>query len=220
MLFLKHPAWLWLKKYDKSKLPPVDTATQERFDEGNSFEESVEALYPDAVVLGFDSYAEYVSLPKRTEKAINDGATTIFQGRFESGSLTCIVDVLTKTKDSESELIEIKSSTKVWPEHIHDLAFQTIVLEGYGIPLQKISVAHANGESEEPVVIFVEVTDDVRKEIPNTKENIEKALAVIASKEMPDPSPHLASPLARNDWLRIHEGLQASHSNEEGVVFI
>jgi len=31
MLFLKHPAWLWLKKYDKSKLPLVDAETQTRF---------------------------------------------------------------------------------------------------------------------------------------------------------------------------------------------
>ncbi|MSU74844.1 hypothetical protein EXS57_03680, partial [Candidatus Kaiserbacteria bacterium] len=130
MLFLKHPAWLWLKKYDKAKLPPIDAATQERFDAGNEFEDSVEALYPGAVTLGFDSYAEYLSLPARTQDALASGAKTIFQGRFESGSLTCIVDVLTKPTEDSLELLEIKSSTKVWPEHIVDLAFQTIVLEG------------------------------------------------------------------------------------------
>ena len=31
MLFLKHPAWLWIKKNDPSKLPPVDDNMQAMF---------------------------------------------------------------------------------------------------------------------------------------------------------------------------------------------
>lgn len=210
MLFLKHPAWLWLKKYDKSKLPPVDAETQARFDSGNDFEDNVEDLYPDAVTLGFSNYAEYLSLPQRTQLALSDGVKTIFQGRFETGSITCIVDVLTKPAENEFELLEIKSSNRVWPEHIIDLAFQTIVLEGFGISPKKISVAHSNEKSEESPVVFVDVTDEVRKEIPNTKSNIDKALSVIASSKMPDPSPRFASPLALKDWLKICEGLQTN----------
>ena len=38
MLFLRQPAWLWLKKNDPSKLPPVDAATQAMFDAGHAFE--------------------------------------------------------------------------------------------------------------------------------------------------------------------------------------
>lgn len=207
MLFLKHPAWLWLKKHDKKKLPPIDAALQERFDAGNAFEEEVKVLYPGAVMLGFDNYDEYISLPERTRVALANGAKTIFQGRFETGSLTCIVDVLTKQTDDTNELLEIKSSTKVWPEHIVDLAFQSVVVEGYGISLAKFSVAHAGTGSGEPPV-FVEVTDEVRKEIPTTEKNIDKALAVLGSKVMPDPSPRFASPMALSEWLKIYEGLE------------
>lgn len=32
MLFLRHPAWLWLKKHDKAKLPVVDDAFYAIFD--------------------------------------------------------------------------------------------------------------------------------------------------------------------------------------------
>lgn len=38
MLFLRQPAWLWLKKNNPSKLPPVDAATQAMFDAGHAFE--------------------------------------------------------------------------------------------------------------------------------------------------------------------------------------
>ena len=47
MLFLRQPAWLWLKKNDPSKLPPVDAATQAMFDAGHAFEPYVESLFPE-----------------------------------------------------------------------------------------------------------------------------------------------------------------------------
>ena len=46
MLFLRHPAWLWLKKNNPSKLPPVDAATQAIFDAGHAFEPCVESFEP------------------------------------------------------------------------------------------------------------------------------------------------------------------------------
>jgi len=36
--FLIHPAYLWLYKYNKSKLPPIDDAKQDILDAGNLFE--------------------------------------------------------------------------------------------------------------------------------------------------------------------------------------
>ena len=39
LMFLKHPAWLWLKKHDKSKLPVPDEQLQAMFDAGHLFEE-------------------------------------------------------------------------------------------------------------------------------------------------------------------------------------
>ncbi len=53
------------------------------------------------------------------------------------------------------------------------------------------------------------MTDGVRNEIPNIKQNIEKALKVVASREMPDPSPQFASPMALKEWPQILEKLSA-----------
>lgn len=58
-------------------------------------------------------------------------------------------------------------------------------------------------------MIFEEMTDGVRNEIPNIKQNIEKALKVVASREMPDPSPQFASPMALKEWPQILEKLSA-----------
>jgi hypothetical protein len=59
MMFLKHPAWLWLKKNNKKALPPPDQQLQALFDAGNEFEGYAQALFPGGVNLGFENYNEY-----------------------------------------------------------------------------------------------------------------------------------------------------------------
>src|SRR3989339_63776 len=135
MLFLRHPAWLWLKKFDKHRLPEIDGNTQAIFDTGHEFEKYAEKLFPEGVSLGFNNYDEYNTLTKRTQDVLDGSAKTIFQGRFEAEGLTCIVDVLDRVGDGMYDLIEIKSSTKVKPEHEYDLAFQLLVLHKAGFKI-------------------------------------------------------------------------------------
>jgi len=215
MMFLKHPAWLWLKKHDKSKLPVIDEQTQARFDVGHSLEDYAEQLFPNGQYLGFKSYDEYLSLPERTKKALNGKTETIFQGRFEVNNITCIVDVLKRVGDNEYDLIEIKSSAEVKPEHITDLAFQTIVLEDSGLVIRNINVAHINNKyirsgnikADELIVISEDISGEVRELLEETRNNIKKALAVISLNKIPDISPRYAGSGSLSDWLPIYENL-------------
>ena len=100
MLYLKHPAWLWIKKHAKHLMPPIDEALQARFDEGHAFEPFVEALYPNLVRLGFNSYSEYLEMPDKTAEAWDFGAEVVSQGRYESGSITCISDIVRRDGDA------------------------------------------------------------------------------------------------------------------------
>ena len=214
MMFLKHPVWLWLKKHDKSKIPPIDDALQARFDEGNRFEEIAEKLFPKGIRLGFDGYKEYLDLPYRTQETINKDVQTIFQGRFESNNITCIVDVLDKAEDGTYNLYEIKSGTKVKPEHEYDLSFQTIVLESAGIELKNISVIHVNKEyvrdgevNPKEISTTVDVTNDVRSKIEQTQRKIQEAFEVIEQKEMPDISPRYLSIASMSEWMEIYKNI-------------
>ena len=99
MLFLRQPAWLWLKKNDPSKLPPVDAATQAMFDAGHAFEPYVESLFPEGVTLGFTDFDEYRSLPLRTQQAFESGAQVVFKPRFEWNGFACISDVISVVED-------------------------------------------------------------------------------------------------------------------------
>src|SRR3989344_7316926 len=152
MMFLKHPAWLWLKKYDKTKLPEPDASLQALFDEGSLFESYAEKIFPEAIKLGYKkegnvfSGTMYYALPETTLKEIKKGTKVILQGRLEADNLTSIFDVIERVDSKTFDLYEIKSSTSAKPEHIPDLAFQTIVLEKSGFKVRNISVLHVNNK--------------------------------------------------------------------------
>ena len=214
MMFLKQPAWMWLKKHEKTKLPPVDDNTQAMFDAGNLFETYAEQLFKGGVRLGFDNYNEYLSLPERTTKALADGATTIFQGRFEHEQLTFICDVITVVGDKEVDLYEIKSSTKAKPEHEFDLAFQMVVLEGCGFTVRNIAVVHVNNQfvrhgnvDAKELTGTTDITDIVKAKRDLTKKHIESALKVMNSTTIPPMSPSHARLGSLNEWLDIYRGL-------------
>ena len=227
MMFLKHPAWLWLKKFDKAKLPEVDEALQLRFDEGALFESYAEKTFPDAVKLGYKhdngefSGTMYYALPETTLKEIKKGTKVILQGRLEADNLTSIFDVIERVDSKTFDLYEIKSSTSAKPEHIPDLAFQTIVLEKSGFKVRNISVLHVNNKyvrkgdiDPNGITAKTDVTERVRESIPETLENIEKAFKILSSKTMPDISPRYVNGGSEvmAEWLDIYQAIKGDFS--------
>lgn len=214
MTFLKHPAWLWLKKFEKHRLPEIDESPQAIFEAGYEFESYAEKLFPDGIRLGFNSFPEYNSLTARTQEALNNGVKTILQGRFETKDLTCIVDVLDRVEENKFDLIEIKSSTRAKPEHYYDLAFQVKVLEESGLTIQNISVIHINKEYKrkgdidpQQITAITDVTDEVRALAEFTNEQVTKAQEVFTLTQMPDPSPRWANHTGVPGTSWFHEWL-------------
>lgn len=212
MLYLKHPAWLWLKINDKTKLPPVEDGLQAIFDAGHTFEPYVESLFQGGVKLGFSDYGSYSTLTARTTKAIESGAKNIFQGRFESGACTFICDIVTITGDKLVDLCEIKSGTHVKDDHIYDLAFQMVVLERCGYSVGKISVAHVNSEyvrnreiDATQLVEIDDVTDLVKSKHEFTMSSIDKVLSIARSTAHPDLSPKLCGLGSLKEWIGIYK---------------
>ena len=223
MLFLKHPTWLWLKKYDKSKLPEPDEDLQALFDEGTLFEGYAEKMFPHAVKLGYKnddnifSGTKYYALPESTAKEIEKGTKVILQGRLEANNITAIFDVLEKVGDKTFDLYEIKSSTSVKTEHIPDLAFQSIVLESSGFSVRNMFVLHVNNKyvrkgeiNPEEITEKSDVTEEVKEALEETRENIKKAFEILKKKELPDISPrHLKQGGdVFEEWLSIIQAIK------------
>lgn len=214
LLYLRHPAWLWLKKHRKNVLPEPDASLQALFASGHRFEEFAEQRFPNAVKLSFNDYNAYRDLPQRTDRALADGADTILQGRFEHGRATCIIDVLKRVEGDLFDLFEIKASTSAKPEHIPDLAFQLIVLEGAGIQIRNLGIVHVNRDYVRSGPIHIEgistltdVTRKVRELRDETASQVEAALRVIDLTDMPDISPRHLQSGSMDDWMEIFEAV-------------
>lgn len=215
MLFLRHPAWLWLKKHDKAKLPLIDDALQAMFDDGHLFETYAEKLFPNSAKVGFIEgvYGSYVSMvPKTKELVKNENVKFISQGRLEAGKITCIFDVLERIGKNTFNLYEIKSSTQVKEEHICDLAFQTVVLKNAGLNINNIFTVHVNNKyvrngeiNINDLSIMEDVTEKVKDKIEETLIQIDNALLVMKSDTPPDYSPRHCKLGALEEWMGIYE---------------
>ena len=204
MMFLKHPLYIWLKKHDKSKLPAVTPALQAIFDTGHMFEAFAEKIFDNPTKLGFDSYQDYLSLPRRTQEAIANvsinasekNKQTVLQARFESmvnkASVTCISDAIVFVDPNMIDLYEIKSGTRVKQENLYDLAFQKLVIEQSGIAIRDIYVINVNNAYVRSGDINInelctqtKVTNEVEELLEQTAHSIELANKCISSKTMP-----------------------------------
>lgn len=211
--YLKHPAWLWIKKHAKNKLPPTSANLQALFDEGNNYEPYAEQLFPDGVRLSWNpkDYGSYDELIVKTQVEIDKGTKTIFQGRFLSANLTFICDIIHRTENGEWDLYEIKATTRVKEEHKPDLSYQQVVLEQLGYIVNNIYVIHLNNEYIKKGSLDIEelstienVTDEIKALKPITEERIPLALQVIDSDTMPDLSPrHIGISEYKKDWMEI-----------------
>jgi uncharacterized protein DUF2779 len=191
--FLIHPAYLWLQKFDKDRLPPFDDSTQAIIDAGNEVEEYARQLFPDGVMVQ-SLFAESV---RETEGYVKDGATVIFQPAvLTDRRLYAKADVLTKNSDGSWDLHEVKSATKEKPEYIHDLAFQKNAFELSGYTIKRTRLIYINNQyvrqgAVDPTQLFtsVDVTAQVDAIMARTRRGIEEALDIMALPECPDDGP-------------------------------
>ncbi len=214
MAYLKHPALGWMRVNAPEMIPPVSPGLQAIFDTGHEFEHYAENLpqFIGGVSLGFNTPEEYENLPKKTLETIKNGSKTIFQGRFEYKDLSFICDILQVINERTVDLYEIKSSTKAKPEHIDDLAFQTVVLEGLNFVVRNIGVIHVNNSYEKHGPVLPEditkttmVTEEVKAKIPQTKNNIAHFLMVARSATPPDTNPIYASNSGFSEYLDVYK---------------
>lgn len=214
LLFLKHPAWLWLKKFEPSKLPPIDASTQALFDMGFRFEAQAEKLFSG----GERITGDYFEKDTNTARALATGAQTLFQAKFTAPDNTaCLTDVMVRVGGDEFDVYEIKVSTKAKPEHTWDLAFQKRVIEACGYRVRKTAVVHVNntyvrqGDIDIMALTGItDVTDEVANTMPALDAKIKSAFEVITGRDMPDPSLRYAAGGGVYDWLPIYKSLKGA----------
>ncbi len=179
---------LWMAFNQPESLPAIDIVSQHIFGQGNEVDKLAKKLYPTGVNIAAVSFVDTIN---KTRAQLDKGRP-IFQAGFKAGDSYSRVDILLPGGNGGWELVEVKSSTQVKPEHYPDVAFQRYCCEKAGLSISKCSVATVNNKyvrkgDVDPQEFFV--IEDVTEQADSVAVGMEDAIAamfkVIALPECP-----------------------------------
>lgn len=179
---------LWVAVNDKTRLGETNPATQRVFDQGHDVGHLAQQLFPDGLALTEDFAANL----KQTRDMMNL-RRPLFEAGFLAGRLFCRVDVLCPGAGDTWDIVEVKSSTEVKKENLHDVSFQCHVCRLAGLDINRVKIMHINnqyvrhgGLNLEELFITEDVTDSLSEYTAGIEEEIADMLECIDSGACPD----------------------------------
>lgn len=111
--------------------------------QGRAFDDFVRTLWPGRVIERSRGMPAAIAETSRVLAA--GGAPVLHQPAVRHGDFAVIADVLRRDR-GRGELVEIKASTSVKPEHLPDAAYQALVLRGARVPVERVLIGHVNNQ--------------------------------------------------------------------------
>ena len=188
--------WWRVHERDAPELVP-DAAMQAIFDSGTRVGRVAQERVPGGVLIDFPHYAISERL-EATKQALANRARVIYEASFFADETFVAVDVLEKARGGW-RLIEVKSTTKVKPEHIPDVAVQLHVLRKAGLPVRSAELMHLNRDCTYPdlrdLFTRTDVTAQAEALLPDMPGEIARQLEMLRGTLPRVPiGPHCNSP--------------------------
>lgn len=185
----KKQGWLSVHRPD---LIEVDSQTEEKEREGTEIGELARSIFGkyDMVEISKDKG----KMIRDTQTLIENGSKIIAEGSFSYNGCFCSTDLLRVIdKDKKIiELLEVKGTTSVKPDHLVDMAFQYYVLNGCGYNIKAYYHVCINGdycrEGDLDLNALFKLTNclpDVKLNLPEIEENIEEYKTFLDSQSEP-----------------------------------
>jgi len=163
---------------------------------------------------GPDRHAEAV---ERTKHLIADPTVpAIFEAAFAFDRVLIRADILERLRSGAWRLGEVKSTTRVKSEHLHDLAIQAYVIAGSGLVVEEMQLVHVDTSyvrAEDGIDWHAyfereDVTAEVRDLLPSVPERVAEMHAILGMPSAPEvrPSGHCFSPFPCEFWDRCTGG--------------
>jgi hypothetical protein len=209
-LNIHHPQWA----------TPPDASTQAMLEIGMEIGELARRRFPGGRLVNPGFRQREAALAETARLLADESVPAIFEGAFQHDGVTVRVDILQQISPQEGRsagwrLIEVKSSSRVKDVHLNDLAIQSHVLLGSGIPLAGVSLmhvnteyAHAGNEVElESLFVIADVTETVASRRTGIAEKIETMKQCLLQPETPpiEPGAHCDNPYECPFWNHCTE---------------
>ena len=180
---------LWLQYNKRELIPPTSPSQQRIFDQGTEVGELAREHFQDGMLIEAD-HTQIKEALKQTKEAIDKGVRIIFEGAFDYDNVFARPDVIQKLDSGKWNIVEVKSSTQVKEENIHDVSVQVYTLEGSGILIDKKYLMHINNGCEYPDLSNLFTIEDITEYVESIRtivpENIVEMRKVLGSKDEPE----------------------------------
>lgn len=190
MAGLQCTRYLWTSVYEEDNIPALDKGTQFRLGQGTKVGELSKNMFPDGISVSTEDFKDNLT---KSQKLLRE-KKPLFEGAFQFENIYSRADIL-EPVDGQWDIIEVKGSTKVKDEHLHDVAFQKFCYESYGLKVRNCYLLHLNkdyvrdGDLDiETLFIKEDITSEVDELIGNIKERIDILTTVMNSDEFPEDS--------------------------------
>lgn len=135
---------LYLECYHRELADPVSAAQQAVFDRGMAVGELARQRFPNGALVE-ETHFEHDRAIETTKSLLTQTEIpAIYEAGFTFQGIRTRVDILRRIGYSAFDLLEVKSTTRVKPEHISDVAIQVYVVEGSGVPVSRAYLMHLN----------------------------------------------------------------------------
>jgi len=189
---LQCPKALWLATHARDLADPTSENQQHIFDTGTMVGELARERFAGGVLVTEDHRQSAQAL-ETTRALLEDPPSAIFEAALEYGGVFVRPDVLVRVGDNLWDLYEVKSTTRVKAVHITDIAVQTWVLEGAGLPIRRAYLMHLDNTYTYPggeydlarLFRASDVTDDARAYIPQVPTLVAEMLGMLGVAEPP-----------------------------------
>jgi hypothetical protein len=167
---------LWWKVHE-SEAPELvsDKVARDRMEQGIAVGELARGQFPGGLLIDFP-YDRYQKKIAATREALAAGAPAIFEASFSEEGVFVAVDILERT-DGGFNLIEVKSTSSLKPEHVPDAAVQLYVLRAAGLPIRRVELMHLNREYRHPGIGRLFVREDITAEVLGMIDQVPAAVA-------------------------------------------
>ena len=137
MAWRQCPKRLWLE-VNRPELVVYPPSTQRRFDLGHEVGAVARSLHPGGVLVDPPTLGQAARDTARL--LARGGDLTLFEATFSHGGVLVRADLLLR-EGGVARMVEVKSATEVKPYHVDDIAVQTWVVRGAGVPLEQVALA-------------------------------------------------------------------------------
>ncbi|MEZ4704706.1 MAG: DUF2779 domain-containing protein [Bdellovibrionota bacterium] len=179
---------------------PITPDQQAVFDQGNAVGEIARQKFPGGVLVDNKPWDFFGSL-KKTRELLAQKTEVIYEAAFEFNGCYARADIIQYSQDTKRwKIYEVKSSTKLKDEHLHDVGLQAWIMAKSGLPIEQIHILHLNPECKYPnldnLFIAVDVTDKLRDLYPDIQGKVATIFNTIKDENVPsiDIGPHCTTP--------------------------